>query len=402
MTAPVPAVPVAGSLPRPRAEAPSAGPGALPTPLPSVVFLSGRELAHPEGGGSELYLDRITTGLAARGHAVTVFTADHGCAPRDEVRDGVRFVRRGGRLTVYLRGLLGLRSGLLGRPDVVVDIQNGMTFLSPLVTRRPVVNVVHHVHREQWPVVFGPFMSRLGWWIESRLAPKVYRRSRYVVVSDATAREVVGLGVGAERVQVVHNGSDPARLTGAVRSSTPLIAVLGRLVPHKRVELAMRAVAELRAELPELRLVVMGQGWWDDKLRQAAAELGVEDAVDFLGFVDEGAKHAVLTQSWVLAQPSLKEGWGLSVVEAASHGTPAVAFADAGGLTDSIRDGETGLLVDSPEEFVQAIRRLLVDEVLRARLGHEARAHAADYTWEGAVTSFTSLLSRLAPAARGG
>ena len=401
MTAPVPAVPVTGGLPRPRVEAPSAGPGALPAPLPSVAFLNWRDRTHPEGGGSEQYLERIAAGLASRGHVVTVFCADHGGAPRDELRDGVRFVRRGGRTTVYLRGLLALRSGRLGRPDVVVDVQNGMPFLSPLVTRRPVVNVVHHVHREQWPVVFGPVMSRLGWWIESRLAPKVYRRSRYVVVSDVTAREVVELGVGADRVQVVHNGSDPARPTGEGRSATPLVTVLGRLVPHKRVELALRAVAELRAELPELRLVVMGQGWWDENLRQAAAELGVEDAVDFLGFVDEDAKHALLTRSWVLAQPSLKEGWGLSVVEAASHGTPAVAFADAGGLADSIRNGETGLLVGSPEEFVQALRRLLVDEVLRARLGHEARAHAADYTWEGAISSFAGLLSRLAPAARG-
>jgi glycosyltransferase involved in cell wall biosynthesis len=394
------------SLPAPRLALPEAR---LPEPgehgetaaLPSVVFLNWRDLTHPEGGGSEQYLERIATGLAARGHRVTVFCADHGGAPRDEVKQRVRYVRRGTRTTVYARALLALRSGALGRPDVVVDVQNGMPFLSPLVTRRPVVNVVHHVHREQWPVVFGPVAARVGWWIESRVAPLVYRRARYVVVSDVTRREVVGLGVRDASVQVVHNGSDPARETGTPRSTTPLVVVLGRLVPHKRVELAMRAIAELRAELPALRLAVVGQGWWEEHLRAAAAELGVEDAVDFHGFVDDRSKHALLSSAWVLAQPSLKEGWGLSVVEAASHGTPAVAFAEAGGLAESVRDGETGLLVHDTDQFVGAVRRLLLDEVLRARLGAEARRHAQDYTWSGAVDAFAGLLARLAPVPRG-
>jgi glycosyltransferase involved in cell wall biosynthesis len=383
------------AVPRPRT-APAAAPRRR-RGLPSVAFLNWRDTRHPEGGGSELYVERIAAGLAARGHEVTVFCADHGQAPADEVRDGVRFVRRGGRGSVYLRAMLALRGGRL-RPDVVVDVQNGMPFLSPLVTRRPVVNVVHHVHREQWPVVFGPVLSRVGWFLESRVAPRVYRGSRYVVVSEVTRREVCELGVRDDALQVVHNGTDRVLAAAVPPSPTPVVCVLGRLVPHKRVELAMQAVAALRAELPDLRLAVVGRGWWEAELREAADALGVTDAVDFLGFVDERTKHELLGRAWVLAQPSLKEGWGLSVVEAAAHGTPAVAFADAGGLAESVRDGETGLLVGSPEEFTAALRALLLDAPLRARLGDGARAHAADYTWEGAVDAFAQLLASLAPA----
>lgn len=395
MTAPLPQA-AAEAPPRPRE-----GAAASTAVLPSVVFLNWRDLTHPEGGGSELYLERVAAGLSARGHRVTVFCADHGGAPRDEVRDGVRFVRRGGRASVYVRALLALRTGALGRPDVVVDVQNGMPFLSPLITRRPVVNVVHHVHREQWPVVFGPVVSRIGWFFESVVAPRVYRRSRYVVVSEVTRREVEALGVGSDRVEVVHNGSDAPPAGAAPRSRTPLVVVLGRLVPHKRVELALEAVAALRPQLPHLRLAVVGQGWWDDRLRTRAAELGVEDAVDFHGFVDDATKHDLLASAWVLAQPSLKEGWGLSVVEAAAHGTPTVAFADAGGLAESVRDGVTGVLVHDNDGFVSALQHLLVDDVHRYRLGAAARLHAGDYTWEGAVASVAAVLTDLVPQPTG-
>ena len=71
--------------------------------------------------------------------------------------------------------------------DVIVDVQNGLPFWTPLLGK-PVVNVTHHVHREQWGQVFGPRRAGVGWWLESRLAPRVYRHSRYFAVSDAVRR----------------------------------------------------------------------------------------------------------------------------------------------------------------------------------------------------------------------
>src|SRR3954462_10369718 len=141
----------------------------------------------------------MAEGLAGAGLRVSLFCAAHDRAPADEVVNGVRVVRRGSRLSVYPRALLHV---LRHRPGLVVDVQNGLPFGSSLVTRRPVVVLVHHVHREQWPIVFGRLGGAIGWWVESVLAPRLYRRSRYVTVSAATADELAELGVDRARVTI--------------------------------------------------------------------------------------------------------------------------------------------------------------------------------------------------------
>jgi glycosyltransferase involved in cell wall biosynthesis len=141
-------------------------------------------------------------------------------------------------------------------------------------------------------------------------------------------------------------------------------------------------------------MVVVGAGWWADRLVAEADRLGVTDGVDFLGFVDEDRKHAVLDASWVLAVPSLKEGWGLGVMEAASHGVPAVAFGSAGGVAESIAPDETGILAADEEEFQAALRLLVTDPDLRARYGAAARERAKHYSWERTGAAFDAVVRR--------
>jgi glycosyltransferase involved in cell wall biosynthesis len=359
------------------------------TPI-DVLFVNWRDVAHPEGGGSERYVQRIAEGLAAAGLRVGMFCAAHDRAPADEVVGGVDVVRRGGRLSVYPRALLHV---LRHRPRLVVDVQNGLPFGSTLVTARPVVNLVHHVHREQWPIVFGRLGGAIGWWIESFVAPRLYRRSPYVTVSTATADELVGLGVDADRLTVVRNGVEPTPLVSSGRSAKPLLVVLGRLVPHKQVEHAIEVLARLRPSRPELRLSIVGEGWWEDELRDAAERLGVTDAVDFLGHVDEQTKHEELARAWVQLCPSVKEGWGLVVTEAGAHRVPTVGYRSAGGLRESVLDGRTGVLVDDLDEMTEAVDALLEDEWTRLEMGAAAARHAAAYSWPASIRGFAAVLS---------
>jgi glycosyltransferase involved in cell wall biosynthesis len=372
---------------------PAHDPPAMPASDGGVLFLNWRDTTHPEGGGSEVYVERVAAGLAAQGRPVTLFCAAHPGAPASERAGGIRVVRRGGRLTVYLHAWWAHLTGRLGRHDVVVDVQNGLPFFSALWCRRPLVVLVHHVHREQWRVVLPPLQARVGWWVESRLAPRLYRQARYVAVSEATRRELAGLGVPPAAVTVVHNGTTaPARIGPVARTPFPSICVLGRLVPHKRIELALEAAARIRPHLPGLRVLIVGQGYWEPRLREAVDRLGLQDAVELLGWVDEAAKQRVLASSWILAMPSVKEGWGLAVLEAAARGTPTVAFRAAGGLRESVLHGTTGLLADDLEEFTRHLAWVLLNRHLRERLGEAARAHAARFTWPQTVAAFAAVL----------
>jgi glycosyltransferase involved in cell wall biosynthesis len=358
-----------------------------------VLFVNWRDITHPEGGGSERYVHRIAEGLAGAGLRVSLFCAAHDRAPAEDVIGGVHVVRRGGRLGVYPRALLHV---LRHRPRLVVDVQNGLPFGSSLVTRRPVVVLVHHVHREQWPIVFGRVGGAIGWWLESVVAPRLYRRSRYVTVSSATAQELIELGVDAARLSLVRNGVEPAPPVTSVTSATPRLVVLGRLVPHKRVEHALEVVARLRDRWPSLRLSVVGEGWWDAELRARADELGVADLVDFAGHVDEQTKHEELARAWVHLCPSVKEGWGLVVTEAGSHRVPTVGYRSAGGLRESVVDGLTGVLVDDVDEMTDAVERLLNDESRRLAMGEAAARHAAAFSWSASIRGFAAVLATTA------
>jgi glycosyltransferase involved in cell wall biosynthesis len=371
--------------------------------LRAVLLLCWRDTGHPQGGGSETYLQRIGAQLAASGVAVTLRTARYPGAARREVIDGVRISRAGGRYSVYVWALLAmaaarLRMGPLRavRPDVVVDSQNGLPFLARLIYGRRVAVLVHHCHREQWPVA-GRVLGRLGWFVESWLSPRLHRGNQYVTVSLPSARDLVGLGVDNERIALVRNGVDeaPVPSLGGPRAAGPRVLVLSRLVPHKQIEDALAAVAQLRPSIPGLHLDVVGGGWWWQRLVDHAAQLGIGDAVTFHGHIDDVTKHHVMQQSWVHVLPSRKEGWGLAVIEAAQHAVPTIGYRSSGGLADSIIDGVTGVLVDSRAELVNRLEQLLADPVLRDQLGAKAQVRSAEFSWQQSADGMRAVLESM-------
>ncbi|TLF74454.1 glycosyltransferase family 4 protein [Nocardia cyriacigeorgica] len=372
-----------------------------------VLLLCWRDTGHPQGGGSERYLEQVGAHLAARGVKVTLRTARYPGAARRETVDGIDISRAGGRYSVYPRALAAIALARLGlgplrgiRPDAVIDTQNGIPFFARAASKAPSVVLVHHGHREQWPVA-GKLVGRIGWWIESRLSPRVHRDNQYLTVSLPSAEELTTLGVDGSRIAVVRNGAEPVPVdapTGAAetRTAEPRVVVLSRLVPHKQIEDALAAVAQLRGRIPGVQLDVIGDGWWADNLKSVAAQLGIADAVTFHGHVDERRKHELLARSWVHVMPSRKEGWGLAVIEAAQHGVPTVGYRSSRGLTDSIVDGVTGVLVDDVDQLAESVAELLDDAAARTIMGEKARSRAREFSWESTASGVYQVLSAAA------
>lgn len=364
-----------------------------------ILLLCWRDTAHPQGGGSERYLERVGEYLAAHGHDVVYRTAAAPGLPRRSERGGVRYSRSGGKYGVYVRAFLAMLAGRLGLGtlrgvDCVVDTQNGIPFFARLASGKPTVVLTHHCHREQWPVA-GPLIGRLGWWLESRVSPAVHRRACWVTVSEPSAAELAELGVPREQIHIIRNGVDPipGRVPHLPDDGRTHLVTLSRLVPHKQIEHAMDVVRELDDSVV---LDVVGSGWWSDELCSYARKIGVLGRVRFHGQVSEEHKHALLSRAALHLMPSRKEGWGLAVVEAAQHAVPTVGYRASRGLTDSVEDGVTGVLVDVPNQLIAAVRELLADDARRRELGAAAKARANGYSWEETGAAFEALLRGLA------
>jgi glycosyltransferase involved in cell wall biosynthesis len=277
---------------------------------------------------------------------------------------------------------------------VIEDI-NKIPFFAPRWAKAPVLGVVPHLFGT---TVFAETDPLSGLYVVAHeaLIPSVYRDVPFMAISESTRDDLVARGVRSEHVTVVHCGMDHDRYRpSAVKAADPTVVFLGRLRKYKGVDVLLEAFALVAAELPNARLEIVGDGPHKGRLERRAARLGLSDRVRFRGFVPAAEKVALLSAAHVAVCPSPKEGWGLTVIEANACGTAVVASRSPG-LVDSVRDGETGLLVPHGDarELAAAIRRVLEDEALRARLERRGLEWAATFTWDRCAEEAHAWLER--------
>ncbi|MEM9595460.1 MAG: glycosyltransferase family 4 protein [Acidobacteriota bacterium] len=369
-----------------------------------ILLLNWRDPTHPQAGGAEGYLLQIAKKWVAAGHRVLWLCGRHPGQGAEDELDGIAIRRRGGGgYGVFPAAAAEALLRIRGDVDVIVDAENGIPFFSPLYSKAPKIALVHHVHREVFARELPTPLAQIGAFLEGRVMPWLYRRQWFVTVSESTRLEVQGLGVSADRMAVIHNGLDHGLYKPGTKAERPTVAWIGRLRGYKNVDTLIEAAVLLVKLEPELRFVIAGEGPERSRLEGRIDDLGLRGAVEIRGFVDTAEKVRLLQRAHVAVQTSMKEGWGMTVIEANACGTAVVA-SDVPGLRDSVCHGETGLLVPwrQPEALADAVARLLRHP--EARLDYESAAveWARRFDWDSTADRWLEILSARLDAGSGG
>ncbi|MEX1007230.1 MAG: glycosyltransferase family 4 protein [Acidimicrobiia bacterium] len=370
--------------------------------LERVSILAWRDLDDPEAGGSELHASNIAALWAEAGIEVTMRTSYAANHPVVSWRDGYRVIRKAGRYLVFPRAAFSEMMGWHGGRDGLVEIWNGMPFFSPLWARTTHVTWLHHVHAEMWRMTLPRRLAAFGNFVESRVAPPMYRHTPIVTLSESSKREIVhDLKFRADHVTVVPPGIDPQFTPDGEKSDVPLVVAVGRLVPVKRYDMLIDALVALKPRHPALRAVIAGEGYCRPDLEAQIRAERAEDWISLPGRVDDDEVIDLYRRAWVLSMASSREGWGMIVTEAAACGTPSVVTR-VPGFVDAVIEGRTGLLADTRDELAACLDTVISDPDLRARLGAGAREHAARYTWEATARGTLEVLAQAAIRRRAG
>lgn len=373
----------------------------LPVPDTSVLgkrilIFNWRDNTHKWAGGAETYIQEIAAILVEAGNTVTIFCGNDGTQKRHATVNGVRIIRRGGFYTVYAWALLYYLLRLRGSFDVVIDSENGIPFFTPLYCRKQKFLLIHHIHQEVfWKELSLP-KALLASFLERHIMPFAYRRQRVITVSESSRKEIIKRFKGTfSSVDVINPGIAHGGTQRVAKSKYPLLLYVGRLKPYKNVDLAIKAFATIAKFYPTARFVIAGTGECQPKLKALARKLKLERRVRFLGRVTESKKMQLYAKAWVLLQPSMLEGWGMTVIEANACGTPVIA-SKVSGLIDSIIHNKTGVLVKkgSIEEFIAAITTLLANDAVRERFSENARLWSKKFSWQKSALAFMVLLHK--------
>lgn len=350
---------------------------------------------NPEMGGAEVFTREVAKRWVKAGHEVTLFTSEFSGCKKEEVVDGVRIVRAGRILDLSLyrkaKKYYEERFSKEGY-DVVIDEINTRPFFTPTFVNNgeKVVALIHQLAREYWLYELPFLISFIGYYVLEDMWLRNYVDVPTVTVSESTRHDLLALGF--KKIYVVPEGLNFTPLNEVPeKEKYPVIVYAGRLKRTKRPEHAVKAFKIVKESLPSAELWVIGDG----PLRKKLEKMTV-NGVKFFGQLSNEERRKLLARAWVLVHPGVREGFGLNVIEANALGTPCVAY-DVPGLRDSIRDGETGLLVPNGDvkALASAIIKILSEEELREALSKNALKWARQFNWDTTAEKFLDIVKKV-------
>jgi len=343
----------------------------------TILFLNFKDIYHPQAGGSEEYVFQIGKRLVKSGYRVMVYCPRYEGAKRSENYDGIEIYRVGTQMLTYPFFPFWYYFVLKQKCDVIIDVENGIPFFSRLfVFNRKIILLVHHYHGE---VLLSELKFPLNWltyYFERYIMPIVYGNYQTIAVSPSTKKELVSIGFTPDKIEIIYNGVEQHPEIKYKKHSAPTVCYVGRLKAYKGIDKLIGIFAKIRKKIPNARLIIAGRGETTEYEKQIR-RLGIETAVSIIQNPSEEKKWEIFGRSRVFATCSRKEGWGITVIEANSVGTPAIGY-NVSGLKDSVVPKLNGELADTEKEF----ENLLVKYLLEPNKNKAITKYSKKFTWD--------------------
>ena len=351
-----------------------------------ILILNRFDRLSRRAGGAEIFTGELARRLVRDGHSVTWFASRMYKATAWDNFEGVKIIRRGNMITVLVWAFLHYLKNKQ-KYDLVIDEIHAYPFFTRFyVAAARRICLVHEVTDGIWYYMFIWPVAAIGDLLERIMYRFFYNNERFLTVSNSTLEELAKYGARKENITVLSEGlalsNHDLKLE---KTEKPTIIYVGGLRPAKRVEHQLAAMKLLKQEFPYLKLLITGHktGRYYAGLKHMVENLGLQECVEFKGFVSTEERDKLIASSWMTLSTSVKEGWGLAVSEAGYFGTPAVVYKTAGNI-DSVRHLESGLytIENNPEKLALAIKKMILDNELRAKLSAGAREFSGKLSWE--------------------
>lgn len=353
-----------------------------------ILIINWQDIKNPFGGGAEVHLHEIFSRIAKKGNDVWLYCCKTPELESKETIDGIKIIRFGNRNTFNFTVRPAYKKRFCHENfDIVVDDINKIPFYTPLYVKEPLLAISHHffgksIYRE------ADFISASYVYLSEKLMDFIYKKTQFAVVSQSTKDEFISRGYNPENFTIVQNAinHDNFPMSVGKKSEFPLISYFGRIKKYKSIDHLLFAFAKISKKFPEARLHILGKGDFMPSLQKLAVELGIFDCTTFFGYVSEAQKVELLSLSWVVVNTSMKEGWGITNIEANACGTPVIS-ANVPGLKDSVSEGSSGLLYDYGKinHLAEKLELILSNQVLRRKLSEGSIQWANQFSWDNSA-----------------
>ncbi len=364
-----------------------------------ILILNWRDIKNPEAGGAEVHLHEIFKRIINKGHEILLISSKFDGCKDFEVIDNILIKRIGNKfnfnLIVPYYYLTKLKNEKF---DLVIDDISKIPLCTPIYINKPLVGIVHHIHGHTLFKELPFIMAIYVWLLEFLLIP-LYKNKKLISVSNSTKQELIKMGIPDKNIDVIHNGYD---YNGYVigndsKAKIPLIIYLGRIKAYKQLDHLIMAFKMVRNRIKNCKLKIAGKGEKKEKdyLKEIASNLNLDSSIEFYDDISEDEKFKLLREAWLFISPSMKEGWGITVIEANSCGTPAIGY-DVPGLRDSIKHGYNGLLVEEGniKGLADTIIKAIDNKELRKTLSINAIEWSDNFSWDKSADEFDKILRK--------